>query len=272
VTTNPFNPRIASCGTTGRKNWVSGARHVLKLVDGGLVSGTSGNLPFSPVATVVNGINYYGGFTVASENPVYIQGSYNTSSSDPYWASTPYTDPTTPVPSHAAAAVLADAVTLLSDNWDDRNSMVKTPTQPQNGNRKPVDSYYRLAIAGGKNMDFPYNSNGGEIFFGLDGGIGNFLRMLEDWLVPSAPNPPVYTLHYSGSLVSLYYSTYNTGLFKCCKSQNYGDDLNTVYTPPTRDFNFDTDFSIPANLPPGTPMFRDVEALGYRQAFTPRTN
>ena len=32
--------RIASCGTTARKNWVSGARHVLRLVDGSL-----GNVP-----------------------------------------------------------------------------------------------------------------------------------------------------------------------------------------------------------------------------------
>jgi hypothetical protein len=64
-------------------------------------------------------------------------------------------------------------------------------------------------------------------------------------------------------MASLYYSTYNTGFFKCCTA---------VYGVPTRNFIFDADFTNPAGLPPGTPMFRDVESLGYRQLFTARTN
>jgi len=44
---------------------VTGARHVLRLTDGSL-----GNLPISPVG---------GGFSVASENPVYVLGDYNAS-------------------------------------------------------------------------------------------------------------------------------------------------------------------------------------------------
>ena len=57
---NPYQP--IDCSARGRKNIVTGARHVLKLVDGGL-----GNLPVRPD----NGL---GGFTVASENPVYVRG------------------------------------------------------------------------------------------------------------------------------------------------------------------------------------------------------
>ena len=57
----------------GQKNWISGARHVLKLVDGSL-----GNVP-------VRSDNGQGGFTVASENPVYILGDYNSSAADPTW-------------------------------------------------------------------------------------------------------------------------------------------------------------------------------------------
>ena len=52
---------------------MTGARHVLKLVDGGL-----GNLPVRPD----NGL---GGFTVASENPVYVLGNYNSDATDPFW-------------------------------------------------------------------------------------------------------------------------------------------------------------------------------------------
>jgi hypothetical protein len=32
------------------------------------------------------------------------------------------------------------------------------------------------------------------------------------------------------------------------------------------------DFANPAGLPPGTPLFRDVNSLGYRQLFTARAN
>jgi hypothetical protein len=44
-----------------------------------------------------------------------------------------------------------------------------------------------------------------------------------------------------------------------------------VYFPPTRDYNFDTSFTTFSELPPGTPMFRDIDNLSYRQSFTPCT-
>ena len=60
-----------------------------------------------------------GGFTVASENPVYIWGDYNTNAAD---AATWPTDTAAfqgDVTGHSAAAVIADAVTLLSVDWND---------------------------------------------------------------------------------------------------------------------------------------------------------
>ena len=51
------------------------------------------------------------GLTIASENPVYIQGNWNANGAG-------FGNP------HVATAVLADAVTLLSNNWNDRNSFV----------------------------------------------------------------------------------------------------------------------------------------------------
>jgi hypothetical protein len=82
---------------------------------------------------------------------------------------------------------------------------------------------------------------------------------MEDWGGISAQQ----TLYYKGSLVSLFFSTYATGTFKCC-------DL--VYNPPDRQYIFDSLFSVPQNLPPGTPMFRNVNNLSYRQNFFARTN
>ena len=232
-----YYARISSCLVTARKNYVSGARHVLKLIDGSL-----GKVPTKPDGT--------GGFTVASENPVYIQGDYNSSSSDPMWASSTATEP-----AHSAASVIADAVTVLSNVWDDRLSLGKGSAEPSVAStRQAATTYDRVAIAAGKNRTFPapsYAQNSTLYYFGTDGGLHNFIRFLEDWQTPHA------SLYYKGSLVSLYYSTYATGTMKCC--------AYAVYQPPTRNYVFDPLFSNPANLPPGTPMFRDVDNLSYRQ-------
>ena len=236
--------RIPNC-IVGQKNWISGARHVLKLVDGSL-----GNVP-------VRSDNGKGGFTVGSENPVYIQGDYNSSVADPTWL-----NPAAAEPPHAAAAVIADAVTLLSSynpgtgqGWMDLNSL-KSPSN--DGGRQANTTYYRVAISGGKNINFPVNvccAWSGTDDWGTDGGVHNFIRQLEQW--------GGETLNYKGSLVSMYYSTYSTGTDK-----NGG---NTTYDPPTRNFIFDPLFTQPQNLPPGTPLFRDIDNLSYRQSFTPHT-
>jgi hypothetical protein len=122
VTTNPYSPRI-DCPTIARKNWVSGARPVLKLVDGDL-----GRLP---AAVDPNGKDK-GGFTVASENPVYIQGDYNSNSTDPTWA-----NPGAAEPIHASAAVIADAVTLLSNAWTETTSL-NQPSDANSGGARPA--------------------------------------------------------------------------------------------------------------------------------------
>jgi hypothetical protein len=245
--------RITSCNSTARKNWVSGARHVLRLVDGSL-----GNVPLRTDAAAT--LDSPGGFTVASENPVYILGDYNSNTADSAGWAGDTTAFAGDVAGHAAAAVIADTVTLLSHDWTDAESMqTGNVTNANNRNANTVTSY-RVAISGGKNRTFPYSSAStwavyaGEPDIGTDGGVHNFLRFLEDWNVAA---------NYKGSLVSLYYSTYNTGFYKCC---------NTVYDPPTRNYFFDLDFTSPGGLPPGTPMFRDVESLSFRQLFTTRTS
>ena len=224
------NPYVQiDCMAQGRMNKVTGARHVLRLTDA-----SRGRLPFK-----VNADGTIGGFTVASENPVYVWGDYNASTSDGAFVDA----------SHAPAAVIADSVTLLSRNWDDEIGM-KNATAV--GGRPPTETYYRLAIAAGKSLTFSNPSGAISKDWGTDGGLHNFLRYIENW--GGVP------LHYNGSLVSLYYSQYATGTFKCC---------NTVYGAPSRRYAFDTLFLNPNNLPPGTPMFQDIVNLTYRQDFTP---
>ncbi len=250
------------CVTTARKNRVSGARHALRLVNG-----TLGNLPGCSTVggcTQTGGF-ITGGFTVASENPVYVSGNYNASAAQAFAEGScgvpyPATTSTSPQsPCHVAAAVIADAVTLLSSTWVpapgsgpalDLNSFIN-PTTPGNRSNSTAN-YYRLAIAAGKNLNFPQPTFAGVANdYGTDGGVHNFLRYIEGWNT---------TLNYMGSLVSLYYSEYATGIYKCCTS---------VYSPPTRAYAFDLDFLNPTLLPPGTPMFRDVNNVGFQQIFTP---
>ncbi len=237
----------------GMANPVSGARHVLKLVDGSMSAALQSYLPIMPAASacVQNATNptACGGFTVVSENPVYVDGNYNTTSTDPFWATANNATPTqTP---HSAASIIADSVTVLSNSWGDMNSLMFPTTK---GSRTTgADAYYRMAVSGGKNIPFPIPTwTNVSQDFGTDGGLHNFLRYLESW---------GNTLHYDGSLVSMYYSEYATGSFKCC---------TTVYGPPTRNYYFDVLFLNPANLPPATPEFQDIVNLSYHQNFTPQ--
>jgi hypothetical protein len=178
------------------------------------------------------------GLTIASENPVYIQGNWNANGN--------FTG------SHVATAVLADAVTLLSKQWNDRNSFVNPYTKDSSTKRHAVTTWYRLAIIAGKGLSFPQPSGTAQDF-GTDGGAHNFLRYIENW-------GDSQTLWYRGSIASLYFSRQAIGTYKCC---------DIVYDPPERGYNFDTEFLTPALLPPRTPMFRDVNITGFAQLIKP---
>ena len=128
---------------------VSGARRVLKLVNGAL-----GSVPLP-------------GFTVGSENPVYVHGNYNANGSG-------FGDP------HSSAAIIADSVTLLSNNWADWTSV--GDDDPTNLSNRPASTtWYRMAVVAGKSIGFDnptWSSNDND---GLDGGVLNLMRSLEDW-------------------------------------------------------------------------------------------
>ena len=193
------------------------------------------------------------GLTVVSENPVYIHGDYN------YATPADLTFPTTAT--HAATAIIADAVTLLSNQWNDNTSFLFPFKIGGTRDRSP-NSFYRVAILGGKGINFPYPSDipAGSVF-GTDGGPHNFLRMLEQ---DGAGVGDV--VNYRGSMASLYFNRQGVGTFKCC-SGTAQDGI--VYSVPVRNFSFDTDFLQPALLPPNTPMFRDLNVIGFSQELRP---
>lgn len=175
------------------------------------------------------------GLTVVSENPVYVQGNFNANGN--------FTG------THAATAIIADAVTFLSNAWRNQISFT-SPNNP--GGRNASNTWYRVAIISGKGVAFPRPTAGSpDNDFGTDGGVHNFLRYIESWSGD--------TLHYRGSIGSVYYHRQAVGTYKCCTN---------VYSPPTRNYNFDTDFTDPSKLPPKTPVFRDINVLGFTQIFT----
>jgi hypothetical protein len=213
-------------------------RRALKLVDGGALA-TSGGGIFG----TCNGVSC--GLTVVSENPVYVQGDYNDANLDNTFASTS---------PHIACSVVGDAVSFLSDNWNDVNSFIFPYGENgaiTNGGRNAVTTMYRTAIIGGKGIPF-LQPAGTAADFGTDGGMHNFLRYLENW--------GGSTLYYHGSVVSLYYNHQASGVYKCC---------NTVYSPPNRGYKFDTDFETPSLLPPRTPMLRAINTIGFTQVIIP---
>ncbi len=173
------------------------------------------------------------GLTIVAENPVYIEGDWNAAAG---------------FPQGVATSVISDSVTILSSSWYDDESFAN-PYTP-GARPRPANSWYRFATIAGKPNTFPQPTWGAPTDFGTDGGAHNFLRMLESG----------GTVNYRGSIATFYYSRQATGTYKCC---------TIVYSAPVRNFTFDTNFLTPSLLPPLTPAFRDVEALGFSQENRP---
>jgi Tfp pilus assembly protein PilX len=228
----PMMAAGAGLNSAPRENPAMFFRRAVKVVNGSNISA---------VGTCPGGNNC--GLTIAAENPIYIQGDFNANVGGIGFSSSPYT---------VAASIAGDAVTLLSNNWNDTNSFSSPYAETA---RSGVTTWYRVAIIGGAT---PYFSNSSGVVsqdYGTDGGVHNFLRYIENWGASSNN-----VLNYEGSIIDLFYSRQANSTFKCC---------NTVYSPPSRGYNFDTNFLTPALLPPRTPLFRDVNTTGWTRLLEP---
>ena len=97
--------------------------------------------------SLINGAELGNPLTIVSENPLYIEGDYNTINKQP-------------------ASTISDAVTFLSNNWDPAKS------KDSYSNRKASKTEVNLSIITGDIK--PTSSNYG-------GGLENLPRFLEDW-------------------------------------------------------------------------------------------
>ena len=175
-----------------------------------------------------------GGLTVASDNPVYIQGDYNTgrtvNSSGAVTAETPANVANngtgSPVVSgyiKQPCAVLGDAVMILSNAWLDSRSTNDV------SNRDATPTTVNTAIVSGI-VPSGLVSSGANSY---SGGAENFPRFMESW-------GSGRTFTYNGSMVELFLSKQNVGKWGSAN----------VYDPPRRTWAFDTLFY--TSPPPGT--------------------
>lgn len=155
---------------------------------------------------LVNAATLPANLTVVSEDPVYIKGDYNKGSAT--------------VPKRAAA-VIADAVNLLSVGWND----TKTATTALPA---ATATTYNVAMISG---------NHDTVGSAYNGGLENLPRFHENWTGKAC--------NIRGSLVNTWASRYATGQWV------YGGNR---YTAPNRNWTYDTDFNDVSKLPPFTPM------------------
>ena len=172
-----------------------------------------------------NGRNLGQPVTVATDNGLYIQGDYNT-------GGTVYTD----VPSNTssggapqygsypryASSVLADAVTILSNNWLDINSNSALASR-----QAQVTTVNTAILSGDVASNDPRYPGTGS------GGAHNFPRFLENW--------GNINFTYTGSLVEAFHSETYIGKWT----------TGNVYNWPNRPWSFDVNFL--TKQPPGIP-------------------
>lgn len=177
------------------------------------------NSSTEPAVRIVDGQTLpSSGLTIATPDPLYVMGNYNV---DPSAVGTSNTSKSKP------AALIADSINVLSGSWNDSNGSSSLSS------RTATDTTVNAAFLAG----IVPSGNGY-----YSGGVENFPRFLENW--------SGRTFTYNGSMVVMFPSEIGTGVWKGTGS------LYNIYNPPTRNWNFDLNFSDPTKLPPLTPAVR----------------
>jgi hypothetical protein len=164
---------------------------------------------------LVNAEELHSSLTVATDNPLYTVGDYNTVNKKP-------------------SSLITDALTILSNNWDDTKST--WGVNSRKANTTQVNASYMTG-----------NTETGSPGHNYSGGFENLPRFLEDW--------GGVTFKWRGSAVDLWYSRQSDSPW------SYGN----YYKAPNRDWAYDPDLLDPNNLPPGTPMVNVVQRVNWKQ-------
>lgn len=158
------------------------------------------------------------GLTVATDGGLYVQGDYNTGTTvNPNLVpsnTAPGANVATTVAGYSTkpAALVGDAIMVLSNGWSDTNASSAV------GSRNASNTTLNTAFVAGYVPSVNQTVNGRS---GYSGGMNNFPRLLESWSGDS--------MTFTGAFVSLYQSKKYTGAW----------DTGDIYVPPTRYWYFD---------------------------------
>lgn len=168
------------------------------------------------------------GLTVVTPQPIYVLGNYNASGSS--------LNNGTNVVNTAPAALIGDAVTVLSTSWQDSYTS-GTGISSRNAGNTTVN------VATFEGIVESTNISGTKYY---SGGVENFLRLLENWTGD--------TLTYNGSIVAMFDSRYAT---------NHWQTPGNYYNVPTRAWGFDLNFLQQTKQPPISPQVKTLVPTGW---------
>jgi len=190
-------------------------------------------LPYNPYG----GTGIFGpfGFTVATLNPLYVWGNYNIQIDNSGNQSVATTNTTNTVP----AALISDALTVLSSHWSDAVSFTSTYATGNASYSATDGTTINAAIITGTMPSTGFSATT------YSGGVHNLPRLLEDWSSK--------ILWLNTSIIRLWDSQMATNQFR--NPAGFTPiPANPYYNPPTRRYSFDIHYLLPAYIPPGTPM------------------
>lgn len=189
-----------------------------------------------PNPSFAKATGYDEGFTLATNGQLYVKGHFNADGDPNTGSSTETDDALTSGSTEAPAALFADSITILSDNFDDTLSR-ESPSA-----REAEFTEVSAAIVTGL---VPSVIGGGASK--TSGGAHNLPRFLEDW--------DKKEFRYRGSLVALYES--EAGI------NPMGSNHSNWYAPPKRNWGYNELFA-DGIYPPGSPNARDFRRTDFR--------
>jgi hypothetical protein len=215
------------------------------------------------------------GFSVVSDNGVYVQGDYNKTQIN--INGTPYDNP---------ASIMGDAITAVSAGWNTGTAISASAggsTVTMFSQREAVQSGPTPATPSASN---PINAADNGTTYGMtinaailtgntptsgnstSGGAQNLVRMIEDWYYPytssgqgseNVSGGPGMTLNLNGSLGQIFTSKYFSGPYASGTQNGLGAGNRVYIQPKNRFFTFDPVFKAgytPASSPSTTGFAR----------------
>ncbi len=257
----------------------------------------------SPFGFAFNGGDFLPApMNIATDQAVYIQGDFNNNNQ-------PQTNATTniipPNPNRLPAAIMADTITILSNQCIANSSTISATNhlgvlagQIRCGLPRQANGSIDLTVAGNTANSYgvttPTAVNAAFLSYTdrsagnctnittdksyqcgttvanptrASGGLNNYIRMLEDWQVTGAAQ----YFNYSGSFVSLGTPIEYSGLW-INQPGLTGDGVASpaqaaYYNIPSRNYNFDPRFTSFDSLPPMTPSAKYLQQEVFKRTY-----